>query len=64
MLRITTFILLATISGAAFADVLDHSNGLVGQLVHQLLGTHHLPFTVLLIVVGVFSIRRWRASRS
>jgi hypothetical protein len=64
MLRMTTFFLLATISGAAYADVLDHSNGLVGQLVHQLLGTHHFPLTVLLVVIGVFSIRHWRASRN
>ncbi len=63
MLRNTILILLAFVSGAAHADVLDHHHSLAAQLAHQIIGAHHIPFTLLLIVVGVISIWGWRAAR-
>ncbi len=63
MLRKTILILLAFVSGAAHADVLDHHHGLAAQLGHQIFGAHHIPFTLLLIVVGVISIWGWRVAR-
>jgi hypothetical protein len=63
MLRKTILVLLALVGGAAHADVLEHHHGLATQLAHQVFGAHHIPFTLLLIVVGVISIRGWRAAR-
>jgi hydrogenase/urease accessory protein HupE len=64
MILKTILILLAFVGGAAHADVLDHHNGFAAQLAHQIFGAHHIPFTLLLIVVGVISIRGWRAART
>jgi len=36
------------------------ADGLIARLGHQLLGLHHLPFTLLLIVVGLVALRRLR----
>ena len=63
MLRKTILILLAFVGGAAHADVLDHHHGLAVQLAHQLFDAHHIPFTLLLVVVGLISIWGWRAAR-
>ena len=63
MPRIISILLLTFISGAAYADVLDHQYGLAAQLVHQTLGGHHLTYTVLFIVIGVIVFRSWRAAR-
>lgn len=63
MPRITSILLLTLVGRTAYADVLDHQHGLAAQLVHQTLGGHHLPYTVLLIVVGVVVYRSWRAAR-
>lgn len=63
MLRLNLLLLLAFLTNSASADVLDHNSGLLAQLLHQLFSAHHLPFTVLVIVVGIVSIRRWRAAR-
>ena len=29
------------------------------QLVHQLLGSHHLPITALIVLVGILVFRVW-----
>ena len=63
MLRKTIFVLLAFVGGSVHADVLDHHNSLAAQLAHQILGAHHIPLTLMLIVVGVISIWGWRAAR-
>lgn len=48
----------------AVAHTLGNEDGLVVQLWHQLLGLHHFPLTVLLIVAGILILRTWRkASR-
>lgn len=60
--KLCTLLLMLT-SGAAHADVLDHHHSLVAQLMHQAFGSHHLPYTLLLIVVGALAIRGWRAAR-
>ena len=46
-------------STPAMAHTLSFQEG-VTALYHQLLGMHHLPFTLLLIVVGVALFRIWR----
>lgn len=63
MRRLTTMLFLILFSGAASADVLDHNSNLLAHLFHQLFAPHHLPFTVLLVVIGVFALQRWRAVR-
>ena len=52
-------VLLAGFMSPAYAHTLSFQEGLAA-LNHQLLGAHHLPFTVLLIVVGVVLVRSWR----
>jgi len=63
MLRKTIFLLLAFITGVAQADVLDHGAGVVAQLAHQIFSPHHLPLVLLLVAVGVLSMRWWRAAK-
>jgi len=63
MLRLTTFSLLLFLSGAASADVLDHSNSLLARLMHQLLDPHHLPLTALVVAVAIIALQRWRTAR-
>jgi len=45
-------VLLAGLTDPAYAHTLSLQEGMAA-LYHQLLGIHHLPLTVLLIVVGV-----------
>jgi hypothetical protein len=62
MKRIATgLILLTGLAGTAGAHTLAGDEGLLLQLDHQLLGLHHVPLTILLVVVGVILFRRWRA---
>lgn len=63
MPRITIALLLIVFSGAVHADVLDHQHGLVMQLVHQTLGAHHLPYTLIVIVAGAIVYRSWRIAK-
>jgi hypothetical protein len=44
----------------ALAHPLPGEEGLVAQLDHQVFGTHHLPLTILLVVLGVMLFRRIR----
>ena len=57
---IATLVLLAGSTGMAFAHTLPGDEGTVMQLDHQLFGLHHLPLTILLVVVGVMLVRRLR----
>ena len=62
MLRKTILVLLAFVGEVAHADVLDHHHSSAAQLAHQIFGAHHIPLTLLLVVVGVISIWSWRAA--
>jgi len=58
---LTGLTLAAGIPGAAAAHTLSDSEGVITQLRHELLGWHHLPFTLLLVVIGFaawFAYRR------
>lgn len=59
--RIAGLVLLTGFTSPAFAHTLSIHEG-IAALYHQLLGAHHLPLTVLLIVVGIALIAR-RKSR-
>jgi len=50
-------------AGAAGAHTLDAGEGLAAQLWHELLGVHHLPLTLLLVVVGALAYRALRARK-
>lgn len=63
MLRITIALLLTLCSGAVYADVLDHEYSLVVQLVHQTLGAHHLPYTLIAIIAAAIAYRSWRIAK-
>jgi heme/copper-type cytochrome/quinol oxidase subunit 3 len=43
----------------AYAHTLSIHEGLAA-LYHQVLGMHHLPITILLVVIGIVLIRNWR----
>lgn len=50
---LTSLLLSAGLTGVANAHTLGTDAGIVRQLWHELLGWHHLPFTLLLVVIGV-----------
>ena len=49
---IAGLVLLTGFTSPAFAHTLSMHDG-IAALYHQLLGIHHLPLTVLLIVIGI-----------
>ena len=64
LILVLTAILLTIFPQAASAHVLDGVYGVVAQLGHQLLGWHHLPLTVLLVVIGAALFRVIRKKTS
>jgi hypothetical protein len=60
MRLLTTLILAIGTSGIAAAHALDGDDALLVQLYHQVLGSHHVPLTVLLITAGIVLLRRRR----
>ena len=56
---IVTLTLLAGFVSPAHAHTLSIHEGLTA-LYHQVLGIHHLPITMLLVVIGIVLIRNWR----
>ena len=46
-------------SAPAMAHTLSFQEG-AAALYHQVLGSHHLPFTLLLVVVGIALFRSWK----
>ena len=60
---ISTLMLFAGLPAVASAHTLAGDEGLVTQLQHELLGSHHLPLTILLILVGVAAYRGLRARK-
>jgi hypothetical protein len=61
-LLLTLFLIVGT-SGIAAAHTLDDKDGLLTQLYHQLLGSHHLPLTTLIIVGAIVLLRQWQGAR-
>jgi hypothetical protein len=61
MRLITSLLILAAASETATA----HTGGglLPEALSHQLLGLHHLPFSILLVIATVIVIRRWQSRK-
>ena len=52
MKKLVAGLVLLTGSAPAFAHTLSFHDG-IAAFYHQLLGAHHLPLTVLLIVIGI-----------
>ncbi len=59
MKKLIAGLILLAGSTPAMAHTLSFQEG-AAALYHQLLGMHHLPFTLLLIVVGVALFRIWK----
>jgi hypothetical protein len=55
----TSLVLLAGLASTANAHTLAANEGLLLRLDHQLLGLHHLPLTILLVVAGIWLFIRW-----
>ena len=53
--------LFAGLPVVASAHTLAGDEGLITQLQHELLGAHHLPLTILIVVVGVLAFRKLRS---
>lgn len=62
MRLITGLLLLTGIAGPAMAHTGD--GVLVSALTHQLIGLHHLPFSILLVVAVILVIRWWQSGES
>ena len=61
MRLITSLLLLTGFAGPAIAHTGD--GAVFTALSHQVFGLHHLPFSILLIVVAVVAIYRWQSSK-
>jgi hypothetical protein len=61
MRLITSLLVLAGISETALAHTGD---GLLPEVLsHQVVGLHHLPFSILLVIAAVIVIRRWQSRK-
>ena len=67
MKQILSLFLFVSMTPVANAHTLAADDGLVAQLLHQLLGLHHFPITATLIVGGIVVLglyyRRARRNR-
>jgi len=61
MRLITSLLLLTGFAGPAIAHTGE--GAVLTALSHQVLGLHHLPFSIFLIVIAVFAIYRWQSSK-
>ena len=59
----SALILFAGLPAVASAHTLAGDEGLISQLQHELLGAHHLPLTILLVVAGVVAYRSLRSRK-
>ena len=57
MRMMTSLLLLTGVAGPAMAHTGDGM--LVPAISHQIFGLHHLPFSILLVVVAIYVVRRW-----
>jgi len=53
MRKILTLFLFAGVMRVADAHTLAADDGLPLQLLHQVLGLHHIPLTAILVVAGI-----------
>ena len=58
MRQLLSVYFLMAVSAAAEAHTLSGDESMPLQLGHQIIGLHHLPLTALLIIGGIFLIRR------
>jgi len=59
MRKYPTLFLLMALMPVASAHTSASEDGLASQLLHQLLGLHHMPVTALIVVGGIFALRAW-----
>ncbi|MDH3614446.1 MAG: hypothetical protein OEU90_02245 [Gammaproteobacteria bacterium] len=59
MRKTLSLFLFAGMTRIADAHTLTSDDGLPMQLVHQLLGSHHLPMTALIVLAGILVFRVW-----
>ena len=56
---LSSLLLFAGLARVAEAHTLASDDGLPVQLLHQMLGWHHVPITVLSVLVGLLMFRVW-----
>lgn len=59
MRKFLTPILLTALVPVANAHSLASEEGAPAQLIHQFLGSHHLPLTALIVIGGILALRAW-----
>jgi S-adenosylmethionine:tRNA-ribosyltransferase-isomerase (queuine synthetase) len=60
MRKLLSLFLFAGMTRVADAHTLAADDSLPMQLVHQLLGSHHLPISALIVLVGILVFRVWQ----
>lgn len=63
MRRLICTSLILALAAPASAHTLPEEVGELAQFGHQLLGSHHFPLLLLLLIVGLAAIRAYRGSR-
>jgi hypothetical protein len=61
MRKTTCVLLLTAVTGTAMAHTGE--GPVLAALSHQIIGSHHLPFSILLIAVAILAIHRWHSSK-
>lgn len=62
MRRLIFTSLILALAGTASAHTLPEEVGEFAQLGHQLLGSHHFPLVIVLLIAGLVAIRAYRRS--
>jgi hydrogenase/urease accessory protein HupE len=60
MRKFPALFLLMAMMPVANAHTTASEDGFLVQLLHQFLGLHHLPLTLLIVVGGALALRAWR----
>ena len=61
MRKTTSVLLLTGVTGTAMAHTGEGS--VLAALSHQIIGSHHLPLSLLLFAIVILAVHRWHGSK-